>query len=76
MSIRFCTNLHFFCALFSLESYLIFSGFITLTLKLLALIAPHSAEDIEVLCDTVSEMDKSILTKINITKSPIGLAFR
>lgn len=28
------------------------------------LIASHSAEDIEVLCDTVCEMDKGILTKI------------
>lgn len=28
------------------------------------LIASHSAEDIEVLCDTVSEMDKGVLTKI------------
>lgn len=28
------------------------------------IIASHSAEDIEVLCDTVSEMDKGILTKI------------
>jgi len=28
------------------------------------LIASHSTEDIEILCDTVSEMDKGILTKI------------
>ena len=28
------------------------------------IIASHSAEDIEILCDTVSEMDKGILTKI------------
>ncbi|MBR4023192.1 MAG: ATP-binding cassette domain-containing protein [Ruminococcus sp.] len=28
------------------------------------IIASHSTEDIEVLCDTVSEMDKGILTKI------------
>ncbi len=28
------------------------------------LIASHSSEDIEVLCDTVSEMDKGVLTKI------------
>ena len=28
------------------------------------LIASHSAEDIEVLCDTVCEMDKGVLTKI------------
>lgn len=28
------------------------------------LIASHSAEDIEVLCDTVCEMDKGILTKV------------
>lgn len=28
------------------------------------LIASHSAEDIEILCDTVCEMDKGILTKI------------
>lgn len=28
------------------------------------IIASHSSEDIEVLCDTVSEMDKGILTKI------------
>ena len=28
------------------------------------IIASHSAEDIEVLCDTVSEMDKGVLTKI------------
>ena len=28
------------------------------------LIASHSAEDIDVLCDTVCEMDKGILTKI------------
>jgi ABC-2 type transport system ATP-binding protein len=29
------------------------------------LIASHSAEDIAVLCDTVSEMDKGVLTKIS-----------
>ena len=29
------------------------------------LIASHSAEDIEVLCDTVCEMDKGILTKLS-----------
>lgn len=29
------------------------------------IIASHSAEDIEILCDTVSEMDKGILTKIS-----------
>lgn len=29
------------------------------------LIASHSAEDIEILCDTVCEMDKGILTKIS-----------
>ena len=28
------------------------------------LIASHSAEDIEVLCDTVCEMDKGILSKV------------
>ena len=28
------------------------------------LIASHSAEDIDVLCDTVCEMDKGILTKV------------
>jgi len=28
------------------------------------IIASHSTEDIEVLCDTVSEMDKGMLTKI------------
>ncbi|MCM1228257.1 MAG: ATP-binding cassette domain-containing protein [Clostridium sp.] len=28
------------------------------------LIASHSAEDIEILCDTVSEMDKGVLTKV------------
>ena len=28
------------------------------------LIASHSAEDIAVLCDTVCEMDKGVLTKI------------
>lgn len=28
------------------------------------LIASHSAEDIEILCDTVSEMDKGVLSKI------------
>ena len=29
------------------------------------IIASHSAEDIELLCDTVSEMDKGILTRLN-----------
>ena len=28
------------------------------------LIASHSSEDIEILCDTVCEMDKGVLTKI------------
>jgi len=28
------------------------------------LIASHSAEDIEILCDTVCEMDKGVLTKL------------
>ena len=28
------------------------------------LLAPHSAEDIEVLCDTVCEIDKGVLKKI------------
>lgn len=28
------------------------------------LIASHSAEDVEVLCDTVFEMDKGVLTKV------------
>jgi ABC-2 type transport system ATP-binding protein len=29
------------------------------------LIASHSAEDISVLCDTVCEMDKGVLTKLS-----------
>ena len=29
------------------------------------IIASHSAEDIEVLCDTVSEMDKGVLTRLS-----------
>ena len=28
------------------------------------IIASHSAEDIEILCDTVCEMDKGVLTKV------------
>lgn len=35
------------------------------------IIASHSSEDIEVLCDTVSEMDKGILTKIKVSSETL-----
>lgn len=35
------------------------------------IIASHSSEDIAVLCDTVSEMDKGILTKIKASSEPL-----
>ncbi len=34
------------------------------------LIASHSSEDIEILCDTVCEMDKGVLTKNKIKAIP------